>query len=164
MREIEREVIRSKQNAPKERARSQNSKAGNLPVTQSTPGSSAQQKQTVKRGGATGMSRVSTSQSNPGPAPRTKQMARRSAPYGMSRIASTPKTKEVPQPKHTASRGGHSGISRPHVIPVDSSHLPQDWQFAGAPVPPSHPVKREAQETQDSQAEPKKGVWDVTGA
>jgi hypothetical protein len=136
MREIEREALRSKQNALKEKAPSRKPKAESQPMTNSTPASSAQKKPTASGGGATVTSRIVkvTPQSDTDPPPRKKQIARRSVPFGMSRIDSTPKTEAVPQQKQTASRGGHSGMSKPHVLPVNLSHLPQDRHFAKAPV------------------------------
>jgi hypothetical protein len=55
-------------------------------------------------------------------------------------------------------------MSGMRALPVDLSHIPQERHFAKAPVPPSHPIKREAQEAKETQAEPKQGIWDVTGA
>lgn len=99
MREIEREALRFKQNALKEKAPSRKPKAESLPMTNSTPASSAQKKPTASGGGATVTSRIVkvTPQSDTDPPPRKKQIARRSVPFSMSRIASTPKTEAVPQ-------------------------------------------------------------------
>ncbi len=160
MREIEREALRSKQNMFKEKPKSQTTKPASLPTAKPPPHSA--QKQTAKRGGTIGMSRVAMAQSNTDQAP-IKSMAKRSAPVGMSKITSTPKSEAANQPKQTARRGGHFGMSRSHALPVDMGHFPQAQHLAKSSVPLSPPLKREAQEAHEGQKKPKKGTWDVGG-
>lgn len=163
MREIEREAHRSKQGPHKEKAPSKPPKAAILPATSSTAASSPQKKPAAKQGRATVASKISAPQMNAEPSPRKIQTARRSAPFDMSRLASTSNTETPLRPKQMARRGGHSNISGMHSLPMESSHFPQAQHLAKAAVPPSHPIKREEQETRESQAEPKRGAWDVTG-
>jgi hypothetical protein len=119
MHEIERETLRSEQNKPKEKPPSKPPKGASLPVTNSAPASSLQEKTLAKRGVAAVTSRISVPQSNTDPSSRRIQTARRSALFGMSRIASTSKTEAPSRPKQTASRGGHSGMSGMHALPVE---------------------------------------------
>jgi hypothetical protein len=144
MRDIEREALRSKESVGKEKIKTQAAKSGgvseNVKSSSSTP--IPPKKEAVKRSTSSGVARAPKSKSSPEPVPRPKQTARRAAPFGMSRAPPPPtKTEVAPRTKQTAKRGGHS---------ASMSRMPA--------------VKKEASEQQATQAEPKAGIWDVTGS
>lgn len=144
MRDIEREALRSKENIGKEKIKTHTAKPGDIPGNAKSSSSKSMplKKEAVKQSAPSSVVRALKSQSNPEPVPRPKQTARRAAPFGMSRAPpSLSKTETLSRSKQTAKRGGHSAsMSRmPAVVHGDS-------------------------EQQTSQAEPKVGIWDVTGS